>query len=638
MLIRIAIAVFILAIVAVGVFFILRTIRKKKEKSAAPPPPPKDPQKARRIAELRTSLSALVAEELKQLDQNVGGVAGRYSMPWCLVLSEKGAGQSTVLQNTGLHIPFRGASDQLAESAHCRFWFYDKGIAIDLGSEIWQEEEVFVHFCHLLRAARPKRPVDSVLVLVAADNLVGDDKLTEEHLKANSELLYQRLLRFQQEISLRLPTYVMISKSDTIPGFTAFCGGLSSHQREQLAGWSSPHPLNVSYSSSWVDQAFAELYNTQCGLQLDLLASARLSDKEQDLAFLLPRNTQALRDPMKTFLDQLFRVSVYSESNLLRGVYMCGDATIASAMVQKSENAEGQKHPVFIHDLFAKKLFPESGLAKPLKKGMMNQQRALRLVRVALGASVLVSVLLLWTAYANLSRDVRAVMGFLDKVPVGTTLSVAQDKDRFAQQTQELLAAIGNVANSRLFSVRLPSSWLSSLDDDVQEAMRRSFERVVLGGLHEGLALKAKQVLGPCRRTAPRPAACSRSLRRGATVATTGCRHRRSVPCRRAAAARRRAGAPASSCPNRSARRPRPPAPPQRAASRRAAARDRSPARRPRRSRRRPGRAAAAVRCAGSPGRVQAAAAAGVHTPRRHRRAPSSRRSATRPARARGRG
>jgi type VI secretion system protein ImpL len=421
---------------------------------------------------------------------------GRYAIPWCLVLGEKGAGQSTILQNTGLHIPFRGASDQLAESANCRFYFYDKGVAIDLGAEIWREEELFVHFCGLLRTARPKRPLDAVLVLIGASSLVGDDKLPAEQIKAHSEILYQRLQRLQQEMSLRLPTYVMISKSDAVPGFTAFCGGLASHQREQLAGWSSPFPLNLSYDPSWVDQAFAELYKTQCGLQIDLLASAKLSEKEQDLAFLLPRNTQALREPMKTFLDQLFRANVYSESNLLRGVYMCGDATTASAMVKQSEEDEGQKRPVFVHDLFSKKLFPESGLARPLKKGVLDQARALRLVRIALGASILVSVLLLWTAYANLSRDVRAVMGFLDKVPVETTLSVAQDKDRFAQQTQELLAAIGNVANSRLLSVRLPSSWVSSLDDDVQEAMRRSFERVVLGGLHEGLALKAKQVLG----------------------------------------------------------------------------------------------------------------------------------------------
>ncbi len=496
MLIRIVIVVLLLAVIAVGVFLFLRSRRKKQEAPVAPPPPPKDPQRVKRIAELRSSLSALVGEELRLLDQNAGGMPGRYAMPWCLVLSEKGAGQTSILQNTGLHVPFRGASEQLAEAGHCRFWFYDKGVAIDLGSEIWQEEELFVYFCGLLRAARPKRPLDAVLIVVGAPTLVGDDKLNPDQIKGQSELLYQRLQRLQQEMSLRLPTYVMISKSDAVPGFTAFCGGLASHQREQLAGWSSPFPLNLSYDPSWVDQAFAELYKTQCGLQIDLLASAKLSEKEQDLAFLLPRNTQALREPMKTFLDQLFRANVYSESNLLRGVYMCGDATTASAMVKQSEEDEGQKRPVFVHDLFSKKLFPESGLARPLKKGVLDQARALRLVRIALGASILVSVLLLWTAYANLSRDVRAVMGFLDKVPVETTLSVAQDKDRFAQQTQELLAAIGNVANSRLLSVRLPSSWVSSLDDDVQEAMRRSFERVVLGGLHEGLALKAKQVLG----------------------------------------------------------------------------------------------------------------------------------------------
>ena len=497
MLIRIVIAVIILAAVAVGVFFLLRARRKRKaEAAAAPVPPPKDPERAKRIAQLRSSLSTLVAEELRQLDANVGGMQGRYAIPWCLVLGEPGAGQSTILQNTGLHIPFRGASEQLAERAACRFYFYDKGVAVDLGAEIWQEEELFAHFCGLLRAARPKRPLDAVLVVIGVTSLVGDDKLPIEKIKAQSEVLYERLQRLQQELSLRLPTYVLVSKSDAVPGFTAFCGGLAGPQREQLAGWSSPYPLNVPYDPAWVDQAFAELYRTQCGLQIDLLATAKLSEQEQDAAFLLPRNTQALREPMKVFLDQLYRVNVYSESNLLRGVYLCGDARIASAMVRQDEEEAGKKHPVFIHDLFSKKLFPESGLARPLKKGVLNQDRALRLAKVGLGASIFVSVILLWTAYASLSRDVRAVMGFLDKVPVETTLSVAQDKDRFAQQTQELLAAIGNVADNRLLSVRLPSSWLSSLDDDVQESMRRSFERVVLGGLHEGLSLKAKQVLG----------------------------------------------------------------------------------------------------------------------------------------------
>ena len=280
MLIRIVIAVLLLAVIAAGVFLFLRARRKRKDEAdAAPPTPPKDPERAKRIAQLRSSLSALVTEELRQLDANVGGMPGRYAIPWCLVLGEKGAGQSTILQNTGLHIPFRGASDQLAESANCRFYFYDKGVAIDLGAEIWREEELFVHFCGLLRTARPKRPLDAVLVLIGASSLVGDDKLPAEQIKAHSEILYQRLQRLQQDVSLRLPTYVLISKSDAVPGFTAFCGGLAPSQRDQLSGWSSPYPLNVAYDPAWVDQAFAELYKTQCGLQIDLLATARLPDK-----------------------------------------------------------------------------------------------------------------------------------------------------------------------------------------------------------------------------------------------------------------------------------------------------------------------------------------------------------------------
>ena len=78
MLIRILIAVLILALIAAGVILFLRfRNRKQQESAAAPPPPPKDPEKAKRIAQLRSSLSALFSEELRQLDQNVGGAQGR---------------------------------------------------------------------------------------------------------------------------------------------------------------------------------------------------------------------------------------------------------------------------------------------------------------------------------------------------------------------------------------------------------------------------------------------------------------------------------------------------------------------------------------------------------------------------------
>ena len=159
----------------------------------------------------------------------------------------------------------------------------------------------------------------------------------------------------------------------------------------------------MPYDPSWVDQAFAELYRTQCGLQIDLLASARLSDKEQDAAFLCHATPQALREPVKLVLDQLFRVNVYSESNLLRGLYLCGDATIASAMVRQNPEEEGQKNPSLSMICLAKTVPREWSGASP-KAWSFDQGRALRLAKAGLAASIVVSILLLWSAYANLPK------------------------------------------------------------------------------------------------------------------------------------------------------------------------------------------------------------------------------------------
>src|SRR4051812_159935 len=103
----------VLAIVLVVGIVLVRWRRAKKQQTAAPPPV-KNPARAQRTAQLQQHISALVADELRALDQNVGGLAGRYAMPWCLVLGEPGAGQSTLLANTGMHVPFRGAHDDVA--------------------------------------------------------------------------------------------------------------------------------------------------------------------------------------------------------------------------------------------------------------------------------------------------------------------------------------------------------------------------------------------------------------------------------------------------------------------------------------------------------------------------------------------
>jgi type VI protein secretion system component VasK len=100
---------------------------------------------------------------------------GRYAIPWCLVLGEKGAGQSTILQNTGLHMS-RSVVRVISwlRVRHCRFYFYDKGVAIDLGCrDLAGRGTVRTTSADCCVTARPKRPLDAVLVVIGASSLVG---------------------------------------------------------------------------------------------------------------------------------------------------------------------------------------------------------------------------------------------------------------------------------------------------------------------------------------------------------------------------------------------------------------------------------------------------------------------------------
>jgi hypothetical protein len=99
-------------------------------------------------------------------------------------------------------------------------------------------------------------------------------------------------------------------------------------------------------------------------------------------------------------------------------------------MVQPAQEGDQHRAPVFLLHLFQKKILPETGLTRPLKRGLITGAQALRVVKIILGISIFISAMLLSSAYANLSRDARAVISFLDKVPTESGASVAQDKDR----------------------------------------------------------------------------------------------------------------------------------------------------------------------------------------------------------------
>lgn len=489
----------LLLAVLLGAYLFWRRRRRQRLKAqqgqqagpAAPALPAPTPEQQQR----QQSLPKLFAAELARLRKNATGRDFLYRIPWCMVVGRTGAGQSTIVQSSGLHAPFSSEDQALADAAGCHFHFFDQGIVLDVDGGTFTDEPTLGVLLGELRRARPRRPVDSLLLVIAASELYGPGRLDEAAARQRGEALYQKVQLLQRRLGLRVPVYVLISKCDLVPGFIAYSNALSSSHRAQLLGWSNPQELDKPYQPEMVGEAFARLYQAECQLQFDLLAAGRLSESERDAVFLLPRNLSELGAPLRLILDQVFRATVYSETTVLRGIYFCGDTTVPAAF---SGEAAAIRRPAFVNHLFSKKIFPEFGLSRPLASGALSGANLITLVKVATVLTGLVCALVLSATAARLERDTQSVMNFLEKIPRKNSIqeSGLQERERYARQSERLLNAMSQVPARSLRSIALPTSWLSSIDDDVRELILQAFESVILSGLRSGLEYKATQLFG----------------------------------------------------------------------------------------------------------------------------------------------
>lgn len=494
-----------------------------KDPKGQRPLTPEEEERQRAATAKKGRLRVAFARELRRLKENSTGRDHRYRVPWCLILGGPGGGQSTVMKHTGLHVPFAGEDEASAAEAGCRFHFFDKGLVLDVAGVGLADEDYFQTLLGLLRKERPRRPIDSLILTLPATDLYGEDRLPVEAARRKADFLAARLGQLQKVLKIRVPVYVLITKADSIPGFVQFCGAFSAAHREQIFGWSSPHPPELPYAPDWIDESFGEIYRTQNLLLLDLLASGKISPQERDAAFLFPRNVRSLAEPLRVFFDQLFRSSVYSEPALFRGFYLCGDATVKGVMARaEEEGGEGApRQPSFLPHLFAKKIFPEHSLAQPLRSSLASIGVMVNLARGALGLLALVGLVALSSAYARLSRDADTLRDFLERIPTKVGPTSQADRD-VAQDTQLLLRAMANVSSNKLRRAALPTSLFSDIDEEVRGLMKDSFEMVVLSGMRHGLNQKARKLFGSDVESAPKVRGRSAGGRGGVSLTGPG--------------------------------------------------------------------------------------------------------------------
>ncbi|RFO96239.1 type VI secretion system membrane subunit TssM [Rhodoferax lacus] len=436
-----------------------------------------------------------------------------YELPWYMIIGTPGAGKTSALLNSGLKFPMAEqmgtASAQMtlsqnAGTLNCAWWFTNEAVLIDTAGRYTNPQDgrgfkrlnppkdgagpaepvdasvqeqtnaaEWKGFLGVLRKARARAPINGALLAVDTAKLLGDD---DAQAMAHAAQLRARLGELRQELGIRFPVYVVLTKTDLLRGFAEYFASLTTEARAQVWGFTLP----------WVEQGRGTPKALAPQIERELTAlQRRVSDgvatrlqeefelDRRQALYVLPHELAALAPRLTALLDAVFSDSRFDTTQLthtLRGVYFTSamqfeDRKVTAdhrALVPRLKlalaglaarlggnepapvfamvNTQGRASSTrsfFMSDALTRVVFPEAHLVKP----NLKWEARFRLLRLV--GHLLVLVAFLWLAGALLLSHTNN-QSYLDDV--GSKTETLTDKMRALvshQNTDRMIEVLG---------------------------------------------------------------------------------------------------------------------------------------------------------------------------------------------------
>ena len=395
---------------------------------------------ARVLGERFAAALATLKEASRQSGRRGGASGARllYQLPWYVFIGAPGSGKTTSLLNSGLRFPLAQPGERAAAlsgiggTRHCDWWFTDEAVLIDTAgryttqdSHAGLDQAAWKTFLGLLRQARPRQPINGVLVTLSVQDLLSFDF---QERQGYAQAVRQRVDELQRELGLAIPIYVLVTKVDLVCGFNEFFSTFDAGQRAQVWGMTFDLDLNtrvVENARSGFDREFPALAS-----KLNELLFQRLHDEpdaqRRAVMYPFPQQFAALGPLIAEFLDGAFGTSSLHARSLVRGLYFTSGTQQGAPIdrllwtLAKSLNLAGApvRAPVsigaakafFINRLLSEEVFPEAALVG------FNERRERALRRLSwsvLAAAVLLSVGFIGATGLSYERNVKALAAAL---------------------------------------------------------------------------------------------------------------------------------------------------------------------------------------------------------------------------------
>lgn len=477
-------------------------------------------------------LSLLFLRALEMLRDRLDTINYKYHLPWYLIIGASGSGKTSLMDRSEFILPLGKPDFGInEENPGLRWWFLNRGIVIDVRGDFLiksrgteADEKGWQTVINLLSRYRHRRPLDGIVLTIPATELYGKHKISPEEIGDRARFMAQKLIAAQNFMGLRIPVYVVITKTDVIPGFQNFCKSIPRDNRHNMIGWSSPYTPGTAYSNSWVSEAFGYIKNALTQVKLEILGHGT-QDLDRDGVFIFPSELMHLQKPLSIYLNHIFKITSYDESLMLRGIYFSGDSGANFTAEQLSEIDQDKNHksiidtqigsiendvdthrkesPIFFfNDVLNDKVFKETGLAQPIRQRLISANRNLNYAKLGIISFMGIGTYGILKTYDNFSQNRDYLLPVLGKINTILYQIPATRLDQnhvtaqiFDEQTRELLDMMVNLQKADFFSIFMPSSWFSPIDDNLRTSLKVSYDQIVLRTVYMDLLLKARDML-----------------------------------------------------------------------------------------------------------------------------------------------
>ncbi len=257
------------------------------------------------------------------------GARHLYELPWYLIIGAPGSGKTTALLNSGLEFPLAAKMGETAVrgvggTRDCDWWFTTEAVLIDTAgryttqdSHQATDQKAWNAFLALLKKSRPRQPVNGVVVTVSVPDLLTRSPSERGQQAAAVRARVQEL---HQQLGIRFPIYLLVTKTDLLAGFMDYLGDLPKAARQDPWGFTFPYDARqVSDTSRFAEEFDALEARLTDGL-VDRLQSERDPQRRARI-YAFPQQFAGLRQVLREFVDSVFSGSQFEEHPLLRGVY-----------------------------------------------------------------------------------------------------------------------------------------------------------------------------------------------------------------------------------------------------------------------------------------------------------------------------